>query len=207
MVLLSVPVIIEKMAFSFGKVVVNSMCTIYSPLTVGALGISNNLGGITTNPQNGFQEGGSAIISQSLGAGLPKRALEAFRCILIINMAIGAVLMSLTLIFLGSISRLFSGGDPQFQQMICSIYQMEAFRLHSPWYQCGCYGSALRIWQDKDFPYHQFQPCIYLPCTCTVGSAAVHGPWRYQRRNRHGREQYCHRRSGRHRRLDHHPAD
>ena len=34
--------------------------------------------------------------------------------------------MSLTLIFLGSISRLFSGGDPQFQQMICSIYQMEA---------------------------------------------------------------------------------
>ena len=68
MVLLSVPVIIEKMAFSFGKVVVNSMCTIYSPLTVGALGISNNLGGITTNPQNGFQEGGSAIISQSLGA-------------------------------------------------------------------------------------------------------------------------------------------
>lgn len=126
MVLLSVPVIIEKMAFSFGKVVVNSMCTIYSPLTVGALGISNNLGGITTNPQNGFQEGGSAIISQSLGAGLPKRALEAFRCILIINMAIGAVLMSLTLIFLGSISRLFSGGDPQFQQMICSIYQMEA---------------------------------------------------------------------------------
>lgn len=113
-------------AFSFGKVVVNSMCTIYSPLTVGALGISNNLGGITTNPQNGFQEGGSAIISQSLGAGLPKRALEAFRCILIINMAIGAVLMSLTLIFLGSISRLFSGGDPQFQQMICSIYQMEA---------------------------------------------------------------------------------
>ena len=61
------------------------MCTIYSPLTVGALGISNNLGGITTNPQNGFQEGGSAIISQRLGAGLPKRALEAFRCILIIN--------------------------------------------------------------------------------------------------------------------------
>ena len=30
------------------------------------------------------------------------------------------------LIFLGPISRLFSGGDPQFQQMICSIYQMEA---------------------------------------------------------------------------------
>ena len=126
MILLSVPVIIEKMAFSFGKVVVNSMCTVYSPLTVGALGISNNLGGITTNPQNGFQEGGSAIISQSLGAGLPKRALEAFRCILIICIAIGAALMSLTLIFLEPISSLFAGGDPEFQKMICTIYKMEA---------------------------------------------------------------------------------
>lgn len=126
MILLSVPVIIEKMAFSFGKVIVNSMSTIYSPLTVGAMGISNNLGGITTNPQNGFQEGGSAIISQSLGAGQPKRALEAFRCILIICVALGALLMSLTLFFLPQISRLFSGNDPEFQEMICTIYRMEA---------------------------------------------------------------------------------
>lgn len=126
MILLSIPVIIEKMAFSFGKVVVNSMCTIYSALTVGALGISNNLGGITTNPQNGFQEGGSAIISQSLGAGEPRRALEAFQCVLIICLGLGAVLMSLTLLFLNQISGLFAGGDPAFQEMICRIYHMEA---------------------------------------------------------------------------------
>ena len=35
---------------------------------VGAMGVSNNLGGITTNPQNGFQEGAASIISQNLGA-------------------------------------------------------------------------------------------------------------------------------------------
>ena len=34
--------------------------------------------------------------------------------------------MALTLIFLGPVSRLFSSGDPQFQQMICTIYRMEA---------------------------------------------------------------------------------
>ncbi|MFR4440243.1 MAG: MATE family efflux transporter, partial [Hungatella sp.] len=68
MIRLSIPVIIEKMAFSFGKVVVNSMSTIYSALTVGALGVSNNIGGFTTNPQNGYQEGAAAIISQNLGA-------------------------------------------------------------------------------------------------------------------------------------------
>ena len=126
MLLLSFPVIIEKMAFSFGKVVINSMSTVYSSLTVGALGISNNLGGIATNPQNGFQEGGSAIISQCLGAGETERALKAFRCILIVCLGIGAFFMTLTLLFLDSISGLFAGGNPAFQEMICSIYRMEA---------------------------------------------------------------------------------
>lgn len=126
MIHLSIPVIIEKIAFAFGKVIINSMSTVYSALTVGALGISNNIGGFTTMPQNGFQEGGSAIISQSLGAGEPKRALEAFKCVLIINIAIGAVLMSFSLIFLRQISALFAGSDAVFGQMIASIYRMEA---------------------------------------------------------------------------------
>lgn len=126
MVHLSIPVIIEKIAFAFGKVVINSMSTVYSALTVGALGISNSIGGFSTMPQNGFQEGGSAIISQSLGAGEPKRALEAYRCVMVICIAIGAVFMTLSLIFLDQISALFAGSDAQFGQMIASIYRMEA---------------------------------------------------------------------------------
>lgn len=126
MIHLSIPVIIEKIAFAFGKVVINSMSTVYSALTVGALGISNNIGGFTTNPQNGFQEGGSAIISQSLGAGEPKRALEAFKCVMIINVGIGAVLMSVSLLFLDQISALFAGSDAEFGRLIASIYRMEA---------------------------------------------------------------------------------
>lgn len=127
MITLSIPVIIEKMAFSFGKVIINSMSTIYSALTVGALGISNNIGGITTMPQNGFQEGGSAIISQSVGAGKPKRAIKAFGCILFINIIIGAVLMSCSLIFLEQISTMFAGNDAEFGKMIASIYRYEAY--------------------------------------------------------------------------------
>ena len=53
MIGLSIPVIIEKTAFAFGKVVINSMSTVYDALVVGALGISNNIGGFTTSPQNG----------------------------------------------------------------------------------------------------------------------------------------------------------
>mgnify|MGYP002507968465 CR=1 FL=1 len=126
MLVLSFPVIVEKIAFAMGKVVVNSMSTVYGSWTVGALGISNNIGGITTNPQNGFQEGGSSIISQNLGAGNPKRALGAFRYVLYINVVIGAVLMSMSLLCLNQLSVLFAGDNTEFAGMIAEIYRYEA---------------------------------------------------------------------------------
>lgn len=126
MVRLSIPVIVEKAAFAMGKVVVNSMSTVYDSLTVGALGISNNIGGITTMPQNGFQEGGSAIISQNLGAKKPERALSAFKWTLGINMGCGLIFMTLSLIFLGPLSRLFAGEDAEFAKMIAEVYRLEA---------------------------------------------------------------------------------
>lgn len=126
MLVLSFPVIVEKIAFAMGKVVVNSMSTVYGSWIVGALGISNNIGGITTNPQNGFQEGGSSIISQNLGAGNPKRALGAFRYVLYINVVIGAVLMSASLLCLNQLSFLFAGDNTEFAGMIAEIYRYEA---------------------------------------------------------------------------------
>lgn len=127
MIGLSVPVIIEKIAFSFGKVIINSMSTIYSALTVGALGVSNNIGGFTTMPQSGFQEGGAAIISQNLGAKQEKRAMKAFGCVLVINIGLGLLLMSGSLLLLPQISALFAGEDAEFGRMIASIYRMEAY--------------------------------------------------------------------------------
>lgn len=127
MLKLSIPVIIEKAAFAMGKVIVNSMCTVYGPQTVGALGISNNIGGITTMPQNGFQEGGSAVISQNRGAKKFSRTLKAFWCELICNLIIGVVLMSISLLCLEQISNFFAGNNPEFQEMIKGIYSWEAW--------------------------------------------------------------------------------
>ncbi len=131
MLKLSFPVVIEKMAFSLGKVIVNSMSGNYGGLAVGALNISNNIGGITTGPQNGFQEGGAAIISQNLGAGQVKRALETFKRTLVVNVTIGIVGMITTLMFLKPLTFIFansSGGfDAEFQNMIISMYRFEAF--------------------------------------------------------------------------------
>jgi len=127
MLKLSFPVIIEKAAFAMGKVIVNSMCTVYGGQTVGALGISNNIGGITTMPQAGFQEGGSAVISQNRGAKKYDRTLKAFWCELICNLILGVVLMTISLLCLEQISKFFAGKDEPFQQMIKGIYKYEAW--------------------------------------------------------------------------------
>lgn len=76
---ISFPIFLGKFIFSFGKVSINSMCKAYGPLVVGALGVSNNVNGLATNPINSFEEGTSTIISQNLGAGNEKRALKTFR--------------------------------------------------------------------------------------------------------------------------------
>ncbi|MDO5293260.1 MAG: MATE family efflux transporter [bacterium] len=126
MIFSSIPVIMEKVLFAFGKVVVNSMSTSYGDLTVGALGVSNNIGGITTSPQNGFQEGGAAIISQNLGAKNYARALDAFKKVMIFNVSIGVLGYSITTIWLSQISEIFAKNDPVFHQMIIHIYSYEA---------------------------------------------------------------------------------
>ena len=106
---------VEKVAFVFGKTVINAMSKNYGAVTVGALGISNNINGTCTNTQNGFQDGGAAIISQNIGAGKYDRALDAFKKTLIINIGIGIILFILTIQYLDFISSLFAAGDATFE--------------------------------------------------------------------------------------------
>ena len=122
----SVPVIAEKALFAFGKTIVNSMCTLYGPLMVGAMGVSNNLGGITTNPQNGYQQGSAAIISQNYGAGRYRRVLDAFYATAAVNMLLGALISGAELWQLRLLSGLFDGGSEDFRRMIALVYRYEA---------------------------------------------------------------------------------
>lgn len=122
----SVPVIAEKALFAFGKTIVNAMCTAYGALMVGAMGVSNNLGGITTNPQNGYQEGAAAIISQNFGAGKYRRVLEAFASVLIINAAVGAVISGIEIWQMDALASLFDSGSAEFHKMITLVYRYEA---------------------------------------------------------------------------------
>ncbi len=122
----SVPVIAEKAFFAFGKTVVNAMCTVYGALMVGAMGVSNNLGGITTNPQNGYQEGAASIISQNFGAGKYRRVLKAFVSVLVIDVAVGAVISGMELWQMDALANLFDSGSAEFHAMITLVYRYEA---------------------------------------------------------------------------------
>ena len=126
MITQSLPVITEKALFAFGKTVVNAMSTVYGPTLVGAMGVSNNLGSITTNPQNGFQEGTAAIISQNYGAAKYERVLKAFYAALVVNVLIGAAVSALELWRLEWLASLFDSGSADFHLEIVTVYRYEA---------------------------------------------------------------------------------
>ena len=122
----SVPVIAEKALFAFGKTIVNAMCTVYGDLMVGAMGVSNNLGGFTTMPQNGYQEGCASIISQNFGAKKYKRVLEAFYVTVLINIFLGAVISGFEIWQMDLCASLFDSGSIEFHEMIKLVYRYEA---------------------------------------------------------------------------------
>ena len=126
MYLLSIPVVAEKIFFSLGKTLINSMSTVYGALMVGALGVSNTLGGITTSPQNGFQDGSSAIISQNFGTGKYRRVISAFYNTAFVNTVMGFTICTTTLLGLDFLSNIFAGGDINFAKMIREVYRYEA---------------------------------------------------------------------------------
>ena len=122
---ISFPAIAERAAFAYGKLTVNSMCTVYGDDTVGALGISNNICGLPTTLQNGFQEGGASVISQNIGAGDHKRALDAFVKTLIINTVIGVIFLAVIMFNLDFICGMFAGNDNSFKELIKNVTQYE----------------------------------------------------------------------------------
>lgn len=126
---LSLPVSAEKLLFAAGKVIVNSMSGMYGGLTVGALGISNNIGGLTTSWHTGFTDGAAPLISQNRGAGKYRRTLQMYFWLLAIDVAIGVLgilIVTNTLPWLAGIfAQSKNNFDQSFCQMIIAIHQWE----------------------------------------------------------------------------------
>ncbi|MBR6897154.1 MAG: MATE family efflux transporter [Lachnospiraceae bacterium] len=126
---LSYPVAAEKMLFAAGKVIVNAMSGVYGALTVGALGISNNIGGLTTNWHSGTLDGATSLISQNRGAGRYRRTLQIFYRLLLVDVIIGLFGYTLVTLTLPGLARIFAQSknnfDPEFASMIVDIHRYE----------------------------------------------------------------------------------
>lgn len=122
---LSLPVFLEKFAFSFGKVWVNSMSASWGSTVIGALGVSNRIGGLATNPPNGVEEASASLISQNLGNRNTKRALGIFWRALAINLGLGVFFFALMSLCMDPVIALFAKGDPRFAVEIRKIYNYE----------------------------------------------------------------------------------
>lgn len=134
---ISFPVIVERAAFSAGKVIMSAMCGRYGSLTIGALGISNNVSGIFANAQSGIQAGGSAIISQNLGGQKPERALDALKKIFFMNLIVGSAGTVICLLGMDTLSYLYAnsaeGLNTEFQNIIRNIFFYDALGTIVPW--------------------------------------------------------------------------
>ncbi|NLM01404.1 MAG: MATE family efflux transporter [Treponema sp.] len=124
---LSLPIFFEKFVFNFGKAIVNSMAANYGSLTVGALGVSNRLGGLATTPPMGVQEAESTLISQNDGAKNTKRALDFFKNTILINGILAVFFLVVMMIFKDFLIGLFAKGNQEFANIITSIYQYEIY--------------------------------------------------------------------------------
>lgn len=118
---LAYPVCAEKMLFSAGKVLVNSMSGAYGELTVGALGVSNNIGGLTTGFHAGMLDGASALISQNRGAGKYRRTLQLYYRLVAVDVLIGAVGLVLIKGTLPWVAKLFAQSRDYFDQDFCDM--------------------------------------------------------------------------------------
>ena len=116
---LSYPVAAEKMLFAGGKVVINSMSGNYGSLTVGALGISNNIGGLTTSWHVGFNDGAAPLISQNRGAAKYRRTLQLYVWLLAVDVLIGAVGLAVVSQTLPYLARIFAQSKSNFDQSFC----------------------------------------------------------------------------------------
>lgn len=122
---LSVPVFFEKFIFAFGKTLVNSLCAGLGTTVVGALGVSDRICGLVTNPISGFQEAESSLISNNLGNKNVRRAISFFYRTLALTMSYVVVFFVLTGLFRAAIIGVFARGNAAFALEIDQIYYWE----------------------------------------------------------------------------------
>ncbi|MBQ8013737.1 MAG: MATE family efflux transporter [Treponema sp.] len=125
--MISLPIFFEKFIFAFGKAFVNSICAGMGTTVVGALGVSDRICGLSTNPITGFQEAETSLISNNLGNKNLRRAISFLYYTIAFTATYCLFFFVLTGIFRLSIIGAFAKGNAAFADEIDQIYRWERF--------------------------------------------------------------------------------
>lgn len=137
---LSTPIFLEKFAFGFGKSFVNSLSINYGTTAVGALGVSNKMGGLSVSVPMAVQDAESSIVSQNIGNHNIDRAIETYKKTLIINSIIGIISTILMFTFMDFFAGIFSNGDIEFANEIKNVFKYEGWATLTLAINASCMG-------------------------------------------------------------------
>lgn len=127
----SFPIFLGKFIFSLGKVVINALASSYGNDVVGALGVSNNMGGSITNPLSSVEDTSSSVISQNIGNKNINRAIKTFFVALVYALSIAVVGVIIITIFDSEICHFFArnaGSEEEIEEFasnISSVFRYE----------------------------------------------------------------------------------
>jgi putative MATE family efflux protein len=116
LIIISLPLIVEKTSLSFSNVIVGMFTVKYSETVLAAYGLTNKLNTIIFSTATGFGVAIVALVSQNLGNNNVKRVKEAIKLTMCISMSISLILLAILFIFKDKIVLLFTKEDVKFYQ-------------------------------------------------------------------------------------------
>lgn len=116
--IISFPIFLGKFIFSLGKVAINALAKGFGNDVVGALGVSNNMGGSVTNPISSIEDSTSSIVSQNVGAKQMNRAIKTFYVGLVYALSIAVIGVTIVTIFDTPITMFFARSAGTYEEQV-----------------------------------------------------------------------------------------
>jgi len=108
LLLISIPIIIERTSVSFSFILMNKYVIAYGEEVLAGYGITNRVNSMFFATVTGFATGLSPIVSQNLGANDPKRARKAINITYLIAIMVSVVVIIIFLPLRVSIAEVFT---------------------------------------------------------------------------------------------------
>ncbi len=111
LLVIAVPVMIEKSSISFSFIVLNKYVISHGEIVLASYGITNRVNSMFFSIVTGFASGLSPIISQNLGAGQVERAKKSIRVTFVVAITLAFMVIAAFWPFRASIAGIFAKGN------------------------------------------------------------------------------------------------